>query len=105
MQYLYEGGKTDWVAPAAFYAMYPALLAVLFRMGFESRNQSCTINAVEYFIKSGIIDLEQKYIDMIQEAKDQEDRHDARSLRERYQYGTETSMEEKLCSSTMENAK
>ncbi len=31
MQYLYDGAKTDWVASAAFYAMYHALLALLYR--------------------------------------------------------------------------
>lgn len=40
----------DWAVSAAFYAMYHALLAVLFRLGYESRNQECTINAVEHFI-------------------------------------------------------
>src|SRR3989338_3832423 len=52
MQYLYEGKKTDWVASTGFYAMYHSLLAVLYKMGYESRNQECTINSIEFFMKS-----------------------------------------------------
>lgn len=61
MQYLYEGKKTDWVASAVFYAMYHALLAILYRLGYESRNQECTITAIEKFINDKKISLEQEY--------------------------------------------
>ncbi len=65
MQYLFDGNKTDWVASAAFYSMYHALLAVLYRLGYESRNQECTITAIEKFMKDKTISLEQEYIDMV----------------------------------------
>lgn len=105
MQYLYDGEKTDWVASAAFYAMYHALLALLYRFGYESRNQECTINATEYFIKNREIGLEQEYIDLIRLAQEQENKHDAKTIREEYQYGTETVMENNLCLQLMENAR
>lgn len=104
MQYLYDGKKTDWVASAAFYAMYHILLSLLYKLQYESRNQECTINAVEYFIKSGIINLEREYIDMIRHAQ-QHGQIDAKTIREEFQYGTETSMKESLCLQLMENAR
>lgn len=103
MQYLYDGNKTDWVTSAAFYAMYHALLAVLYRLGYESRNQECTITAIEKFMKDKIISLEQGYIDMIRSL--QEGIEDAKSIREEMQYGSETSIEEERCKRLMGNAK
>ncbi len=105
MRYLYDGGKTDWVASAAFYAMYHILLALLYKLGYESRNQECTINAVEYFMKGGEISLEQEYIDMIRLAQEQENKQDAKTVREEYQYGTKTVMGDNLCLQIMENAR
>ncbi|HLC80672.1 HEPN domain-containing protein [Candidatus Woesearchaeota archaeon] len=105
MQYLYDGGKTDWVASAAFYAMYHILIALLYKLGYESRNQECTINAIEFFMKEGKISLEQEFIDMIRLAQEQETTRDIKTLREEYQYGTETAMEDKLCLKIMDNAR
>lgn len=105
MQYLYEGGKTDWVASAAFYSMYHSLLALLFKLGYESRNQECSINAIEHFMKQETISLEQEFIDIIRSAQERENKQDAKSIREEYQYGTQTSMEDKLCNQLMGNAR
>ena len=104
MDYLFKGDKTDWVASTAFYAMYHSLLALLYKLGYESRNQACTINSIEYFIKQEIIGLEQEYIDIIRSAQEQENR-DAKTLREEFQYGTKTSMEDDICKELMTNAK
>lgn len=102
MQYLYDGNKTDWVASAAFYAMYHSLLAVLYRLGYESRNQECTIIAIENFMQEGVIKLEQKYVDMIRSLQDDKD---ARSIREEMQYGSKTIMEKRRCEMLMNQAK
>jgi uncharacterized protein (UPF0332 family) len=101
MRYLYNGNRTDWVASAAFYAMYHSLMAVLYKLGYESRNQECTIIAIETFIQGGAIKLEQKYIDMIRSLQDDED---ARSIREEMQYGSQTVMEKKRCEVLMNQA-
>ena len=85
--------------------MYHALLALLYNLDYESRNQECTINAIEYFMKNGKISLEQEYIDMIRLAQEQENKRDAKTVREEYQYGTETVMENALCLQIMENAR
>lgn len=103
MEYLFKGNKTDWVASTAFYAMYHSLLAILYRMGYESRNQECTIIAVESFMKDGLISLEQEFIDIIRSM--QENAEDAISTREEMQYGSKTSMEKKRCEMLMNQAK
>ena len=102
MQYLYDGKKTDWVASAVFYAMYHSLLAILYKLGYDSRNQECTITTIEKFIADKTINLEQKYIDMIRNLQNVEN---AKSVREEMQYGSETSMEEERCKKLMNNAK
>jgi uncharacterized protein (UPF0332 family) len=102
MKYLYDGNKTDWVASAAFYAMYHSLLAVLYKLGYESRNQECTIIAIENFMQEGVIKLEQKYIDMIRSVQDDKS---ARSIREEMQYGSKTLMEKKRCEVLMSQAR
>lgn len=103
MQYLYEGKKTDWVASAVFYAMYHALLAVLYKLGYESKNQECTIIVIEKFIADKVIRLEQEYIDMIRSL--QEGAENAKSVREEMQYGSETSMKDERCKKMMNSAK
>lgn len=103
MDYLYRGKRTDWVASTAFYAMYHSLLAILYKLGYESRNQECTIIAIERFTMDKIIDFERKYLDMIRGLG--EDIEDAKSIREEMQYGSETSMEGERCRRMMDNAK
>lgn len=49
--YNVKGGFSDWAVSQAYYAMYHALLAILFKHGYESQNHECTITAVEYLIK------------------------------------------------------
>ncbi len=85
--------------------MYHILIAFLYKLGYESRNQECTINAVEFFMKEGKINLEQDYIDLIRIAQERESKQDVKTLREEYQYGTETAMEDKLCLQMMDNAR
>ena len=103
MQFLYKGNRTDWVASTAFYSMYHALLAILYKIGYESRNQECTIIAIEKFMREKKINLEQEYIDMVRNL--QEGVEDAKSTREDMQYGSKTFMEDDRCKSLMENAK
>lgn len=103
MEYLYKGNKTDWVASAAFYAMYHSLLAILYKSGYESRNQECTINAIEYFVQLEILKIDKDYIKMIRSLQGTED--DAKKVREDMQYGSKTQMEKDKCGIIMNNAK
>lgn len=102
--YNIKGGFSDWGVSQAYYAMYHVLLAVLFRLGYESRNHECTINAVEYLIEEGKISLDLKDIAFIRTAEQMTSK-DAKSLREEFQYGTETTVNEKLLKELLENAK
>ena len=103
MQYLYEGNKTDWVSSAAFYAMYHSLLAILYKLGYESRNQECTMNAIEYFIKKGKLKIDENYIKMVRNL--QETEKDAKKIREDMQYGSKTQMDDDRCKVLMNDAK
>jgi len=102
MEYLYKGNKTDWVASAAFYAMYHSLLAILYKLGYESRNQECTIALVENLVNKKIIKLDEEYIGIIKNIQNKEG---ARDIREEMQYGSKTAMDAKRCSAFMEQAK
>jgi len=101
MNYLYQGSKTDWVASTAFYAMYHSLLSILAKLGYESRNQECTIVLIEKLIDDKIISLEQEYIDSIRSIQSNEG---ARNTREEMQYGSKTVMEQNRCLSLMAQA-
>lgn len=103
MDYLYEGNKTDWVASTAFYAMYHSLLAILYKIGYNSRNQECTIIVIEKLMKEKMIRLEQEYIDMIRNV--QKGIENAKSIREELQYSSKTFMEESRCKKLMANAR
>jgi uncharacterized protein (UPF0332 family) len=102
--YNIKGGFSDWGVSQSYYAMYHALLSILFKMGYKSKNHECTINAVEYLIEEGKIDLDIKDIAFIR-TTEQMTSKDAKSLREEFQYGTETKVNEKLLNELLENAK
>lgn len=104
VDYNIKGGFGDWAVSAAFYAMYHSLLAILYQLGYESRNQECTINTVEHFIKTGKIKLDVKYIVMIRRT-DELMGGDAKALREEFQYGTEIEVEKEILENMKNNAK
>jgi uncharacterized protein (UPF0332 family) len=89
MNYNVAGGFSDWAISQGYYAMYHALIAILFRFGYESRNHECTINTVEYLIQNKNIELDLKSIMFIRTAS-QKTNKDAKKLREQFQYGAQT---------------
>ena len=93
----------DWSASAAFYAMYHALLAVLYALGYESRNQECSITVLEHAAGTGRLSLEPEYVEMIRSTK-KHGIEGAKSLREDYQYGTKTRVRKDLLERTHKNA-
>ena len=103
VDYNIKGGFGDWAVSAAFYAMYHSLLAILFKLGYDSRNQECTINAIDYFIRVGKIKLDPKYVAMIRRT-DELMGSDAKALREEFQYGTEIEVEDEILKSMQNNA-
>ena len=81
--------------------MYHAVLALLYKLGYESKNQECSIVAIEYFILSKKIDLDIKYIKMI----DPETENSIIKIREKFQYGTETKVSKEILQTIRNNAK
>jgi uncharacterized protein (UPF0332 family) len=104
MHHNIEGGFDDWAVSCAFYAMYHSLLAILYRLGYESRNQECTINAIEYLIGTGKLKLDTRYVPMIRRT-DELMGSDAKTLREEFQYGTEVEVDIELLENLEDNAK
>src|SRR3989344_2479208 len=60
-----KGGFTDWAVTAGFYAAYHCMLAILAAFGFESRNQTCTLAAIEALQEQGRIALDHRHIGML----------------------------------------
>jgi len=89
--YNIKGNFSDVAVSSAFYAMYHSLLALLLKLGYEAKNQECAINAVQYFIESKKINLDIKYVDIIRRTSENKPK-DAKTLREEFQYGIETSV-------------
>jgi uncharacterized protein (UPF0332 family) len=89
-------GFSDWSVSAAFYTIYHCLLAIIIKFGYASRNQECTAALTEYLKEEGEIILSQEIIEAVK-AVDIEERHETNiiSLRENFQYGTATSIEDK----------
>lgn len=102
--YNIKGGFSDWAVSQSYYAMYHSLLAILFKIGYESKNHECTINTVEYLIEEGNIKLNKKDIAFIR-TTEQMTKKDAKALREEFQYGTETSVNKNLLNEMVNNAK
>ena len=102
--YNIKGGFDDWAVSQCYYAMYHALLAILYQYGYESRNHECTITAVEYLISSKKLNLDISYIAFIRTAEQMQPK-DAKALREEFQYGTKTDVNKVLLNHLVNKAK
>lgn len=90
--YMVDGGFSDWAVSAAFYCMYHCMLATLAKFGYESRNQTCTIAAIEYLKEEGKIDFDDKFIKMLK-PDSEEGQFRVIEMREEYTYGFEIAAE------------
>ena len=88
-EYNFKGHFEDWAVSQSYYAMYHALLAILFKKGYESKNHECTINAIEFLIQNKEINFGREDLLFIR-TTEQMTSKDAKSLREEFQYGTKT---------------
>lgn len=102
--YNVQGHFDDWAVSQSYYAMYHALLAILFRKGFESKNHECTISTIEFLIESGEIDLSMEDISFIR-TTEQMTTKNAKSLREEFQYGTKTDVNKMLLTELLQKSK
>jgi uncharacterized protein (UPF0332 family) len=102
--YNIQGHFDDWAVSQSYYAMYHGLLAILFKKGFESKNHECTISTVEFLIETKEINLGMEDLSFIR-TTEQMTTKDAKSLREEFQYGTQTSMNKVLLTELLEKSK
>lgn len=93
--YFEKGGFEDWSISAGFYCLYHCLLALLAKHGYESRNQECTLAAIEHLTEEGKITLDRKFIDALKEYQKSDERHEETviELREYFQYGIDVKVE------------
>jgi uncharacterized protein (UPF0332 family) len=93
--YFEQGGYSDWSMSAFFYCLYHCFLAILRKYGYESRNQECTLTAIETLTEEGKINLDSKFIDMLKIAKVKETDYSVIKMREDFQYGVELNFQKK----------
>jgi len=89
-------GFSDWSTSAAFYTIYHCFLAILAMNGYESRNQACTIAAMQYLKEEDKTRIDDKLIEALEEIEpNQAHESNVIELREIFQYGTETHIDDK----------
>src|SRR3989344_7983652 len=94
--------------------MYQCFLSIASKFGYESGNQTCTINLIEYLKEQNKIDLDSKFIEMMK-YKDEQNEQEYLSIidmREDYTYSSKISVEKektdeliKTCQEIMEKTK
>lgn len=106
-------GFPDWSVSAVFYTIYHCFLAIIRKFGYESRNQECTIALIEHLNEQGKVKVSEELIEALK-SSDHEERHaeTAIALRENFQYGTATEVEDEslkelkdLCKKSIEETK
>lgn len=102
--YNVQGHFDDWAVSQSYYAMYHALLAILFKKGFESKNHECTISTVEFLIEAKEINLSMEDISFIR-TTEQMTTNDAKSLGEEFQYGTKTDVNKVILNELLQKSK
>jgi len=58
-------GFSDWSASAGFYCIYHCFLAILAKIGYESRNQECTFALIYTLIEEGKIGFSRELLSKI----------------------------------------
>lgn len=71
----------DWVVIAAYYAMYQAALALLAKIGLESRDHATTVAVLQYFFDRQI---NKELIEKFNELKEKKDKIEAIVIEEKY---------------------
>lgn len=74
-------GHEDWVVIAAYYAMYQSALALLTKIGLESKEHATTVAVLEYFFGKQI---SRDLIEKFNELKERKDKIDALIIQEKY---------------------
>ena len=102
------------IIESLFYCIYQCFLSIAINFGYESGNQTCTINLIEYLKEENKIEIDQKFIEMMKYKDDQSDEEypSIIDMREDYTYSSKISVEkEKIeeltlaCQELMEKTK
>lgn len=96
MNSFHKSGFSDWSASASFYCLYHCLLAIISKKGFESRNQSCTFELIDYMIDNKEISLTKEELKEIFDrdiTSNIEHSNKILDIRENMQYSIKTSLE------------
>ncbi len=72
------------------FVIYHCFLAIAAKFGYESGNQSCTISLMKFLKEEGKINLDEKYIELLE----YEDIGSIIDLREDYTYGVQVSVKD-----------
>ena len=91
-------GFSDWPASAFFYSMYHCFLAIASKFSYESGNQECTFALIKSLAEDKKIDLDIRIIEKVSSLESQKSSEEATGvkIREKYQYGTQLSIDEDL---------
>ena len=108
-----KSGFSDWSVSAVFYSIYHCFLGIITKFGYESANQGCTIALIEYLKEQKKINVSDEIIEALKSVEQEEKKQKrAIELREDFQYGTETKIEDKtlselkgLCQKAIEETK
>ena len=89
INYFAKGGFSDWSMSAVFYCIYHCFLAITIKLGYESRNQECTLALIKHLIEEEKVKLNEKFIVSLETHEDGE-MHETNVIerREFYTYGT-----------------
>ncbi len=111
--YFWKGDYSDWSTSAFFYCLYHCFLAILAKFGYESRNQECTVALIKQLKFEGKIKIDDQIINSFNiEEIDQQHENNIIQIRENFQYGTDTSVNDEklkklkdLCMKAIEEAR
>ena len=106
MQFMNDKKFLDWAVNAGFYSVYHCFLGILSKCGYESRNQTCTVAAIEYLKEQGKIEIDSEIIAALKH-EESENEHGMKiiSLREEHTYGVKITVKEKNITEIMELCK
>lgn len=87
-------GFSDWSMSAGFYCIYHCFLAIAAKFGYESGNQTCTISLMRYLKEKKEIEIDEKFIEVLEYEEFEKTEESFIDLREDYTYGVEISVED-----------
>ena len=95
------------IVESLFYCIYQCFLSIAAKFGYESGNQTCTISLIEYLKEQNKIDLDDKFIEIMQYKDEQRNKNHQSliDLREDYTYSVKTSVEKEVISEIVAECK